>query len=103
MAGLNGQHLTEAAREGDEVALAAFDEIARWLGAGIASLCVLLDPERIIIGGGVIEAGDILLTPLRKAVESEMPFFGAHPMAEIVAAQLGNSAGLIGVADLARH
>lgn len=100
--GLSGKHLTDAARSGDLVALAAFNTTAQWLGAGIASLSVLLDPHCIIIGGGVIDAGEILLTPTRVAVERYMPFAGKHPTPKIVAAQLGNEAGLVGVADLAR-
>ena len=102
VAGMTGQHITDAAREGDGVALAAFNTTAQWLGAGIASLVVLLDPGCVIIGGGVIEAGEILLTPTRVAVERYMPFAGKHPTPKIIAAQLGNEAGLVGVADLAR-
>ena len=101
--GLSGRHITEAAREGDPVALAAFNTTAQWLGAGIASLCVLFDPEIVVIGGGVIDAGEILLAPTRTAVDRYMPFNGKHPMPEIVAAKLGNEAGLVGAADLARR
>ena len=99
---MTGKHITEAARSGDAVALAAFNTTAQWLGAGIASLSVLLDPACVIIGGGVIDAGDILLTPTREALERYLPFAGKHPSPRIVAAQLGNEAGLVGVADLAR-
>ena len=102
VAGLTGKHITQAAREGDAVALAAFNTTAQWLGAGIASLAVILDPACVIIGGGVIDAGEILLTPTRVAVERYMPFSGKHPSPKIIAAQLGNEAGLVGVADLAR-
>ncbi|MBI3429512.1 MAG: ROK family protein, partial [Actinobacteria bacterium] len=69
VAGLTGKHITDAARDGDAVALAAFNTIAQWLGAGIASLSVVLDPACVIIGGGVIDAGEILLEPTRAAVE----------------------------------
>jgi glucokinase len=103
IAGMTGQHITEAAREGDAVALAAFNTTAQWLGAGIASLTMVLDPACIVIGGGVIEAGEILLAPTRLALERYMPFFGKHPLPRIIAAQLGNDAGLVGVADLARR
>ena len=102
VAGLTGKHITQAAREGDAVALAAFNTTAQWLGAGIASLAVILDPACVIIGGGVIDAGEILLTPTRVAVERYMPFSEKHPSPKIIAAQLGNEAGLVGVADLAR-
>jgi glucokinase len=100
--GLTGQAITEAARDGDAVALAAFQTTAQYLGAGIASLAVLLDPSCVVIGGGVIDAGEILLAPTREAMKRYMPFAGKHPYPEIVAAELGNEAGLVGVADLAR-
>jgi len=100
--GLTGKAITEAAREGDAVALAAFNTTGQWLGAGIASLSVILDPECVVIGGGVIDAGEILLEPTRTALHRYMPFAGKHPYPEIIAAQLGNEAGLVGVADLAR-
>lgn len=102
VAGLTGKHITDAARVGDAVALAAFNTTAQWLGAGIASLSMVLDPGCVIIGGGVIDAGEILLEPTRAAVERYMPFAGKHPSPRIIAAQLGNEAGLVGVADLAR-
>ncbi len=100
--GLTGRAITEAAREGDHVALAAFNTTGQWLGAGIASLSVVLDPETVVIGGGVIDAGEILLAPTRAAMERNMPFAGKHPYPEIIPAKLGNEAGLVGAADLAR-
>jgi glucokinase len=100
--GLTGKHITEAAQNGDPVALAAFNTTAHFLGAGIASLCVILDPTRVVIGGGVVEAGEILLAPTRESMMRHMPFAGKHPYPDIVPAELGNEAGLVGVADLAR-
>ena len=100
--GVNGTAITEAARDGDELALSIFETTGDYLGAGIASLAVILDPEAVVIGGGVIDAGDILLNPIRSSVDKYMPFAGKHPHPQIVAAQLGNEAGLVGVADLAR-
>jgi len=102
VAGLTGSAITDAARDGDPVALAAFNTTGQWLGAGIASLSVILDPACVVIGGGVIEAGEILLKPTREALERTMPFAGKHPYPQIIAAQLGNKAGLVGIADLAR-
>jgi glucokinase len=100
--GLTGKAITEAARDGDPVALAAFNTTGQWLGAGIATLAVILDPACVVIGGGVIDAGEILLKPTRDALERTMPFAGKHPYPQIIAAELGNEAGLVGVADLAR-
>lgn len=100
--GLKGEHITDAAREGDPVALAAFNTMASYLGAGIASLCAVIDPSCIVLGGGVIDAGEIFLGPTREAALRLIPFSGKHPYPEIIAAELGNSAGLVGVADLSR-
>jgi len=100
--GLKGHHITEAARDEDPVALAAFNTMASYLGAGIASLCTVIDPSCIVLGGGVIDAGEIFLAPTRKAALSLIPFSGKHPYPEIVPAELGNNAGLVGVADLSR-
>jgi len=100
--GLQGAHITAAARDGDAVALAAFNTLAQYLGAGIASLCAVIDPSCVVLGGGIIEAGEIFLAPTREAAIRLIPFSGKHPYPEIVNAELGNSAGLVGVADLSR-
>ena len=100
--GVNGTAITEAARDGDELALSIFEITGDYIGAGIASLAVILDPEAVVIGGGVIDAGDILLNPIRTGMEKYMPFAGKHPHPQIIGAQLGNEAGLVGVANLAR-
>ncbi len=65
--GVQGLHVTQAAREGDPVALAAFDFVSRWLGQGMADVTAILDPECFVIGGGVSEAGDLLLASTIRA------------------------------------
>ena len=100
--GLTGHHITQAAGDGDPIALAGFNTTAQGLGAGIASLSALFDPACVVIGGGVIEAGEILLAPTRAALERLIPFSGRRPIPKVVAATLGNDAGLVGAADLAR-
>jgi glucokinase len=100
--GLRGNHITEAARDGDPVAIAAFNTMATYLGAGIASLCAVIDPSCVVLGGGVIDAGELFLGPTRDAALRLIPFSGKHPYPDIVAAELGNHAGLVGVADLSR-
>ena len=100
--GISGGAISDAAASGDQLALDAFSTLGNWLGAGIASLSVVLDPECVVIGGGVIDAGDILLTPIREGLEKYMPFARMHPYPEIIPALLGNDAGLVGAADLAR-
>jgi glucokinase len=101
--GLAGSHITDAARDGDKFAIGLLQQSGDWLGAGIATLAMLFDPSIVVIGGGVIDAGELLLEPARKAMMREMPFVGKHPVPEIVAAKLGNEAGLVGAADLARN
>lgn len=103
IAGIKGNHITDAAREGDPVAVGAFNTTGEWLGAGIASICVIVDPACVVIGGGVIDAGDLLMKPTRAAIEKYMPFAGKHPAPKVLVAELGNDAGLVGVADLARR
>ncbi|MEJ0014487.1 MAG: ROK family glucokinase [Actinomycetota bacterium] len=101
--GLKGNHITDAAREGDPIAVAAFNTTGDWLGAGIASICIIVDPACVVVGGGVIDAGDLLMKPTRAAIEKYMPFNGKHPAPKVLVAELGNDAGLVGVADLARR
>jgi len=94
--------VTQAATEGDQTSRALLAEVGRWLGEGIADIADVLDPSAVVVGGGVCEAGDLLLGPARAAYE-RMLSAGAHrPHLRIVAAELGNDAGLIGAADLAR-
>ncbi|MEN9735351.1 MAG: hypothetical protein RL129_61 [Actinomycetota bacterium] len=100
--GLLGKHITEAALEGDALSRTALEITGQWIGAGVATLASILDPSLVVIGGGVVEAGDLILEPARKAMENLMPFRGQHPYPRIAAAQLLNDAGLVGVADLAR-
>ncbi len=101
--GIKGNHITDAAREGDPIAVGAFNTTGDWLGAGIASLCVILDPACVVIGGGVVEAGELLMAPTRAAIKKYMSFDGKHPAPKVLVAELGNDAGLVGVADLARR
>ena len=100
--GVTGVHVTNAARSGNPVALEAFRRIGHALGRGMADLTAILDPDRYVIGGGVSEAGDILLAPLVEAYEAALVARAHRPAASIVLAELSNDAGLIGAADLAR-
>lgn len=100
---IDGPVVTKAAQEGDPAAVDCFDEIGRWLGQGLADLAALLDPGRFVIGGGVAEAGDLLLAAGRESYASVLTGRGHRPLAEVVPARLGAQAGLIGAADLARQ
>ena len=99
---LTGPLVTEAARDGDQLARELLAEVGRWLGIGMADLAAALDPGTFVIGGGVSAAGDLLLDPAREAFRRQLTGRGYRPEARIVAAQLGNEAGLVGAADLAR-
>lgn len=103
VAAITGPLITAAAQDGDLFSAELLTALARWLGGGIASLVHVLDPAAIVIGGGVSEAGELLLGPLRAAFESQLSGRGHRPVAEIRLATLGNKAGVIGAADLARR
>jgi len=96
-----GELVTEAAREGDDVAVAILGEVARRLGEGVAGLVNVLDPDIVVIGGGVGEAGDLLFGPLREAFRATVEGVDVRPEVPITPAQLGNDAGAIGAALLA--
>jgi glucokinase len=102
-ANIDGPVVTKAAQEGDPAAVDCFDEIGRWLGQGLADIAALLDPGRFVIGGGVAEAGDLLLNAGRETYAAVLTGRGYRPLADVVPARLGSQAGLIGAADLARQ
>ena len=94
--------LTELLKDGDAVALSALDSVARALGRGITSLVAVTDPQRIVIGGGVASAGELLLAPIRASFEETYGAGDKRPVADIAVATMGNTAGVVGAADLAR-
>lgn len=98
---LQGHDVTTVAQAGDPAAVELLADLGRWLGEGAASVAAILDPELIVVGGGVIAAGELLLGPARAAYGRQLTGRGHRPMAEMVPAALGNDAGLIGVAALA--
>jgi glucokinase len=99
---ITGPLVTQAAKDGDAAAAELFDDIGRWLGVGLANLAAAFDPGLFVIGGGVSDAAELLLSPARDAFRRQLTGRGFRPEARIVRAQLGNEAGLIGAADLAR-
>ena len=99
---LTGPMVTDAAKAGDEVALEAFGKAGFWLGQGLADMVQILDPQVLVVGGGVIEAGDLLLKPAKEAYIERLAARGKFPVAEVIAAEMGNDAGVVGAADLAR-
>jgi glucokinase len=99
---IEGPTVTRAAAEGDPVAVELLADLGRWIGEGAASTMAVLDSGMIVVGGGVSEAGDLLLEPARQAFRRQLTARGYRPDIPIQGAQLGNDAGMIGVADLAR-
>jgi glucokinase len=97
---VRGEHVYAAARAGDPQALAVFDEFARWVAVGLVNLTNLLDPEIFVLGGGLAEAGDLVLSPARKWFAQLLyaPTHRPHP--KLVLAALGERAGAVGAALL---
>ena len=100
---ITGPMVTMAAVAGDPVALESFEAVGTWLGHGMADLAAILDPRVLIIGGGVSEAGELLVGPAREAFEAGLTGRGHRPTATVRLAELGQDAGLIGAADLTRR
>lgn len=99
---ITGPLVTRCAQEGDPLAVELLADVARWVGEGAATVAALLDPEMFVVGGGVSAAGDLLLDPARKAFAEQLSARGHRPEAAIVIASMGNDAGMVGAADLAR-
>jgi len=100
---ITGQMITAAAKAGDRLCIEAFETIGGWLGLGLADLASVFDPGVVVIGGGVSEAGDLLMDPARDSFRHQLSGRGHRPEMEIRLAALGNAAGMSGAADLARR
>jgi glucokinase len=101
-AALSGPDVTSAAAEGDPAAVELLADLGTWIGEGLASVAAILDPELVVLGGGVSEAGSLLLDPAIAAFRRQLTGRGYRPEASFALASLGNDAGMIGAADLAR-
>ena len=99
---LTGPLISQAARDGDPLARELLAEIGDWLGVGLAGMTAAFDPSCIIVGGGVSEAGDLLLEPTRRGFARTLTGRGQRVEPPIRAARLGPDAGFIGAADMAR-
>jgi glucokinase len=97
----NGRSASIAARAGDGAAREIYEEVGRRLGEGIAGLVNVLDPDLVVVGGGVADEGDLLLGPARGAFRETVEAVDRRPDVPIVTARLGNEAGAIGAAALA--
>lgn len=97
---LTSKLVAEAAGKGDVLALEIIEETARYLAVGISNVMNVLNPDAVVVGGGVMGAGDLLLGPLRDFVR-ELTFDVQYRDARIVAAALGGEAGIVGAAGIA--
>lgn len=99
---LSGQMITAHAQAGDPLSVELLGDVGRWVGEGIASLAAVLDPFVVAVGGGVAAAGELMMAPARAAFIRTLPAGPDRPHVELRLATLGNEAGMIGAADLAR-
>jgi len=99
---IDGPAVTKAAQQGDPMSLRILERVGVRLGEGIAGLVNVLDPDVVVVGGGAAAAGDLLLEPARRAFVDAVEAADHRPAVPILAAALGNDAGAIGAADLAR-
>lgn len=97
----SGKDVTRAAEDGDAFATAVLAECGFWLGVGIASLVNALDPEVVVVGGGAMQAGELLLGPARAACSARVLGAAHRKMPLVVPAALGDDAGMVGAALLA--
>jgi glucokinase len=100
---LTGEVVATAAADGDPLAVELLCEVGTWLGQGIADMAAILDPDVVVIGGGVSVLGETILAPARDRLERALPGRGFRPGPRVVAAELGAQAGLVGAADLVRR
>lgn len=96
---LDGKTLADDARNGDEIAIAAFRRAGSAVGVGLASVAALLDLDIAVIGGGLVQSGDLLMTPIKQAFAEHAGMTFVKRM-KIVPAELDQLAGVVGAAAL---
>jgi len=97
---ISGPLVTDLAHDGDAAAIEALAVIGRWLGVGVVTIVNMLNPDVVVIGGGVIAAGELLLAPAR-AVVAERAMSPSKEHVRIVPARFGAESGMLGAATLA--
>jgi glucokinase len=97
---ITGMLATELAHDGDPVALDVVTRVGRHLGVGLSNVINILNPEVIVVGGGVIAAGELLLEPARKVV-AERALAPSRDQVRIVPTRFGDASGMVGAALLA--
>ena len=98
---VTGHTVVKAVQQGDETAKAVFARLGRWLGVGIASLANIFEVDAVVVGGGLVETGELLLAPARAAAREYAYAPTARGIAPILPATFGADAGKIGAALLA--
>ncbi|MGO1948719.1 MAG: ROK family protein [Mycobacteriaceae bacterium] len=98
---ITGRSVVSLARDGDPLAIEVIDDFALWLGRGLAVVQDVLDPELIVLGGGVAADADLYLPTARAELAAGVVGAGYRPVARVEPAALGSEAGMIGVALLA--
>lgn len=100
---VRGEHVTIAAAEGDLESVEVMGRFGWWLALGLANLANVLDPDLVVLGGGIVESGPVLLEPVRTAFTQLLEGASHRPRIPIVAAALGERAGAIGAALLSAN
>lgn len=98
---VRGEHVQQAAREGDAEALEVIDTFARWVALGLANLTNLLDPALFVLGGGLAASGDLYLAPIQSWFSRLLYSAELRPHPRVVFARMGQYAGAVGAALLA--
>ncbi|MFI6165724.1 ROK family protein [Nocardia sp. NPDC051052] len=99
---LTGRRVANAAQDGDPLAVRVMADFARWLGLGLAFVSDIFDPDLVVIAGGVSSSAPLFLDEAREEYARSVTGAGHRPLARIRTTQLGEAAGMIGAADLAR-
>jgi glucokinase len=100
---VRGEDVSAAAAAGDPAAQTVIREVGRWIGFGLANLAAVLDPACFVLGGGVVQAGDLLIASARAAFADLVEGADRRPEAVIVAAAFGERSGAVGGAVAVRH
>jgi glucokinase len=100
---VNGHHVGDSALAGEPDGIEILRDYAREVALGFVGLANILDPEVIVVSGGLVELGDVLLAPLRVAFDHHLEGAEYRPPVPVVAAELGTNAGVVGAAALARE
>ncbi len=100
---VRGEDVSAAATAGDPAARRVIEHVGWWIGFGLANLACVLDPECFVLGGGVVQAGDLLVDAARTTFAELVEGGDRRPAAAVVPAAFGERAGAVGAAFAARQ